>query len=667
MRKKFSDLEWNERKLRNLISELKALRQHMLTVEARFGRSVSELRGSRRRSANNFAHHLALRNHVSSNLQGRLQSLGLSLPDGSEHVIADVERALKILKRLAAASSSPFGGEWFSRSFMKSKKVIEARTRDLLGHKPGERCVRIMVTVPTEAADDPRYVYGLLQHGMDCMRINCAHDKPEVWSKMISNLESARSKTGRHCSILMDIPGPKLRTGRIEPGPQVLKIHPHRNDFGEVTAPARIWITSTDHSDPAPSNADACLAVRGEWLGLAFPGDTIHFEDARGYSRFLRVAATDGRNRWAECVRTAYVVPETELHLNRRDRGAGVDATATVKNIPHREQCVHLRLGDTLILTGGSVQGRPAKYDDQGRVLCPARIGITCPKIFDDVHPGEAIWFDDGKIGGRVRSIQSGEMAVEITHARANGENLRADKGINLPDSDLKLPALMGKDVEILEFIARHADMVGYSFVRDERDFHELQRRLRDAGGGKLGIVLKIETRKALERLPELLLASIQHGRTGVMIARGDLAVECGFEKLAQSQEQILSLSQTAHIPVIWATQVLENLAKKGIPSRAEITDAAMASRAQCVMLNKGPYILPAMQILDRLLRQAEAQPAPSGATLGRWHAAFASDKKGIFLVKSGTPERHPSHELKQAGAVSRDLQVVKTAIASAS
>lgn len=667
MRKKFSDPEWNERQLQNLIDELKVLRKHMLMVEARFGRSVSELRGSRRRSANNFAHHLALRSHVASNLHGRLQSLGLSLPDGSEHVIADVERALKILKRLTARSSSPCEGGWFSRSFTKPKKLIETRTRALLGHKPCERSVRIMVTVPADAAHDPKYVYHLLQHGMDCMRINCAHDKPEVWSKMISNLQNARDKLGRHCSILMDIPGPKLRTGPIEPGPQVLKIHPHRNDFGEVTAPARVWITSADNSDPAPSRADGCLAVRGEWLGLAFPGDTIHFEDARGYSRFLRITATEGRNRWAESMRTAYIVPETELHLNRRDRGAVVDPTATVKNIPHREQCVHLRVGDTLIVTSGSVEGRPAKYDDQGRILCPARIGITCSRIFADVRPGEAIWFDDGRIGGTVRSIQSGQMTVEITHARAEGENLRADKGVNLPDSDLKLPPLMGRDVEILEFIARHADMVGYSFVRDERDFRELQRRLRAAGAGELGVVLKIETRKALERLPELLLASIRHGRTGVMIARGDLAVECGFEKLAQSQEQILSLSQTAHVPVIWATQVLESLAKKGTPSRAEITDAAMASRAQCVMLNKGPYILRAIETLDRLLQQAEAQPAPAGLTLGRWQATFASHNKGIFLVKSGKSELAAADELRPAGAVDGKLQVFKTALAPAS
>jgi len=79
------------------------------------------------------------------------------------------------------------------------------------------------------------------------------------------------------------------------------------------------------------------------------------------------------------------------------------------------------------------------------------------------------------------------------------------------------------------------------------------------------------------------------------MIARGDLLVEIGYERLAEVQEEILWLCEAAHVPVIWATQVLEGLAQKGLPSRAEITDAAMGVRAECVMLNKGPHIIEAV------------------------------------------------------------------------
>ena len=93
----------------------------------------------------------------------------------------------------------------------------------------------------------------------------------------------------------------------------------------------------------------------------------------------------------------------------------------------------------------------------------------------------------------------------------------------------------------------------------------------------------------------------------GVMIARGDLAIECGYERLAEVQEEVLWICEAAHVPVIWATQVLDNLAKLGQPSRAEITDAAMGQRAECVMLNKGPHVLEAVDVLDNILRRMQA------------------------------------------------------------
>jgi pyruvate kinase len=127
---------------------------------------------------------------------------------------------------------------------------------------------------------------------------------------------------------------------------------------------------------------------------------------------------------------------------------------------------------------------------------------------------------------------------------------------------------------------------------------------------------LKIETRRAFENLPELLLAAMRCPRVGVMIARGDLAVECGYERLAEVQEEILWISEAAHVPVIWATQVLEHLAKSGVPSRAEITDAAMGERAECVMLNKGPHIVEAVRVLDNVLRRMEAHQSKKSAKL---------------------------------------------------
>jgi pyruvate kinase len=224
--------------------------------------------------------------------------------------------------------------------------------------------------------------------------------------------------------------------------------------------------------------------------------------------------------------------------------------------------------------------------------------------VIDQVRVGERIWFDDGRIGGVIRRIESSWVDVEVTQARDSGESLVGDKGINLPDTELNLPALTEKDVLDLQVVSTEADMVGLSFVQQPADVHLLREHLRKFARRDIGIVLKIETIKGFENLPELMLAAMIGDSAGVMIARGDLAVECGYERLAEVQEEILWCAEAAHIPVIWATQVLETLAKTGVPSRAEISDAGLGVRAECVMLNKGPYIAAAIQTLDDILRR---------------------------------------------------------------
>jgi pyruvate kinase len=138
--------------------------------------------------------------------------------------------------------------------------------------------------------------------------------------------------------------------------------------------------------------------------------------------------------------------------------------------------------------------------------------------------------------------------------------------------------------------------------------------------------VLKIETRQAFEQLPQLLLTAMRRPKIGVMIARGDLAVECGYERLAELQEEILWLCEAAHLPVIWATQVLEQLAKRGQPSRAEISDAAMSERTECAMLNKGPYIKEAISALDNVLHRMSEHHYKKNALLRSLHSWHLTD-----------------------------------------
>ncbi len=231
-------------------------------------------------------------------------------------------------------------------------------------------------------------------------------------------------------------------------------------------------------------------------------------------------------------------------------------------------------------------------------------ISTTLPEIFDNIKVGNQIFFDDGKIGGLIREVDEREMVVEITQAEIGGSRLMNEKGINLPDTVLTLPSLTDADYGHLPFASKYADIIGYSFVRKQEDVEELQTEMKRLGRLDIGIVLKIETKESFENLPDLLLTAMRSPKVGVMIARGDLAVEIGFERTAEVQEEILWICEAAHVPGIWATQVLEKLAKKGLASRAEITDASMSSRAECVMLNKGPYVVDAVSTLNDILQR---------------------------------------------------------------
>lgn len=343
--------------------------------------------------------------------------------------------------------------------------------------------------------------------------------------------------------------------------------------------------------------------------------------DARGVRRTFTVVDVTDRGSWVEVSKTTYIVPGTLL-CHGREAAKGANRQAPVGSLPAIEAPIVLQQGDLLVLTRELRPGRPATTDNGGRILTPATIGCTIPEVFDDIRSGEAIWFDDGEIGGVIEKVEERQVLVRITQARLKGAKLRADKGINLPDSPLRLAAVTAKDLEDLSFVARHADVVELSFANCAGDVELLQQHLARLGDRPPAIVLKIETRRGFENLPDMLLVAMRSPCCGVMIARGDLAVECGFERLAEVQEEILWICEAAHVPVIWATQVLENLAKVGMPSRAEITDAAMGHRAECVMLNKGPHMLSAVRVLDDILRRMHAHQSKKQSMLRELHLA---------------------------------------------
>ncbi len=584
-----------------LIRKLEALRADLIRLETDASRLFEGVSATYSSSARNLLHYIALRRHDIRELQDQLTVVGLSSLGRSEAcVLASLDAVLRVLRLLGKQPVND--GEMKPPVVVfDGKALLQEHTEALFGQPNSLRRVRIMVTMPGEAAHDYDLVRALLANGMDCLRINCAHDNPDVWSGIIEHLRKAELELGKKCRLLMDVGGPKLRTGELKPGPRVVKCRPERDRLGNVTSPARLWLTPQDEPTRPPANANVSVPLPADWLALLQVGDRLRFRDARHASREMHVVEQIGSGCWAELSRTAYLATGMELCLRR------LDLLATVGELPAQVVPLVLRKGDVLRLTREAVPGEPAESDALGHCKTPAHIACSLPEVFADLQPGERVWLDDGKIGGVIREVNLDEVRIEITHARPGGEKLLADKGINLPDSILKLPALTTQDLEDLTFVATHADMVGMSFVHTAADVTTLQSQLTRLGAEHLGIILKIETKRAFEQLPELLLAAFRSSRVGVMIARGDLAVECGYERLAELQEEILWICEAAHVPVVWATQVLEQLAKEGMPSRAEITDAAMGVRAECVMLNKGPHIVQAVAALDDILHRMEA------------------------------------------------------------
>jgi pyruvate kinase len=460
----------------------------------------------RNASARNLLQYLALRGHDLREVQDRLVELGLSSLGGSEgHVQASVDAVLDALSAIAGRPSQP-PSRVAPIGFARSRDLLAARTAALLGPVPRRRSTQIMVTMPTEAASDPALVREMLLAGMDCMRINCAHDTAREWHAMRDNLRLAEQETRRSARLLVDLPGPKLRT---EP------------------------LASASTSDR-----------KGDYL--------------------------------------------------------------------------RLRRGDRLLLTRAGTA--VASHRTTGQL---AEIGCSLPEAFAATRRGHHIWFDDGKLGGVVESVDRDSIELRIISAGPKGAKLRAGKGINLPDAELEIDLLGSHSTDALGFAAECADIVGLSFVSRAHEVQQVNSYLDKHGRPDIGVILKIEKRRAFEHLPGMLLAALGAQRpAGVMIARGDLAVECGYERLAEVQEEILWLCQAAHVPVIWATQVLDQLAKTGRPSRAEITDAAMGVHAECVMLNKGPRIVEAISVLDDILRRMDRHQRKHRSLLPQLHAS---------------------------------------------
>ena len=600
-----------------LARALEQLREGLVQRAERHGKLLMRLPPERYASGENLLHYLALRDQDLRSLQLRLYRLGLSsLGRAEPHVLASVDAVLSLVRERNPETAGGGNAGRVRQGFDGNRHRLEQNTRNLFGPSPEDRRVYIMVTLPTQAAEDYLLVENLLVSGADCVRINCVHDGPATWKRMIDNVRNAQRSTGRSCRVLMDLAGPKLRTGPMAACPGVVKVRPDRSPLGEVERPAQVWLHPEGDANPEPNTMTACLAVQPGWLAQAREGDRVRFRDARGSKRSWRIRQVTPGGCLAEGRKTAYLVNGLTLRLSRK---GDVDEPETeLASIPAGEAIIRVRTGEALVVSGDGQPGEAELRDQDGKVLRPGRVSLAIPEIYRDARTGEAVHFDDGRISGAIQSVDDDQLTVRVSRVRKPVERLTSDRGVNFPDTELDLEPMGERDLEHLAFVARHADMVGLSFVNSGEDVRALRERLLAMGAGHLALVAKIETRRGFEQLPGILLEALQFPASGVMIARGDLAVECGFEQLAEIQEEIMWFCEAAHVPVIWATQVLESLCKRGLASRAEIADAAMSQAAECVMLNKGPYVDKAVVTLDDILRRMQFHRSKKRARLCR-------------------------------------------------
>lgn len=575
-----------------LRAELLALHDEVVECASRLAPRTPMADANRVKSRDNLYAYVALRRHDLYELQMALAEEGLSsLGRIESQVLSGLRKVLERLGHVAdGAGPSPS-----AVTAAEAAAILEERSRILLGRPRDGRATRIMVTLDGTVLHDPAHIERLLLAGMDTARINCAHDSPAVWKAIIDETRAAELRlaargtpVGRSCHVSMDIAGPKIRTGPLGLEPQAHKVKVHED------AGIRVVLDQAATTSQV-TEREVVLAVRGDApLDDVPAGETLVVRDVRGRLAALRVERSFGGGRISGRLDRKVLI-DVGVRLES-PRGAAWTVTAGVLGPVE----VRLLAGDRLDLYRDPHRiGHPAGKDG------PAGIACTLPDALANVAVGHRVFIDDAKLGFVVESVETDRLVLRTTHPTGDSARLQPGKGLNFPDTLMRLSSITPEDHETLPFLAAHADAVALSFVHQPTDIVELRDALVALGRPQIGIIAKIETREALHNLASLLLVGLQLPSFGVMIARGDLAVEVGFEDLAFVQEDILCLCEAAHVPVIWATQVLETLAHSGLPARAELTDAAAGQRADCVMLNKGPHIVRAVEVLSSLLRVA--------------------------------------------------------------
>ncbi len=317
--------------------------------------------------------------------------------------------------------------------------------------------------------------------------------------------------------------------------------------------------------------------------------------------------ASDSRSTVRELANAGMTVARVNAsHGSREDRAEIID---TIRRV---DEATENPLSAMLDTQGPEV--RTAEVDEpitletgstirfvEGEDATPEEVGLSVS--ISNAEPGDVILLDDGRIETEVEAVEDDAV---VAHVISGGE-LSSRKGVNVPGVELGLNVVTEKDRNDLQLAAeKGADFVAASFVRDANDVYEVSKVLEEFGAD-IPIIAKIERRGAVDNLEEIVDAAY-----GVMVARGDLGVECPMEDVPMIQKRIIRTCQQAGVPVITATEMLDSMVHSRRPTRAEASDVANAvlDGTDAVMLSGetaiGEHPVRVVETMDRIVREVE-------------------------------------------------------------
>lgn len=543
-----------------------------------------------RKSLLNMLHYLKLREVDNTALQDNLSRLGLSSLGRSQgNILHSLDLIVEILSRCNGLDFSRFE----STLSIDEADEIRAKRATIFGGEPKPKKreeTKIMLTLPSEAADDTSMIEEFASAGVGLFRINTAHDDVTAWRIMADKIKELNQNLHpqNRLKIYVDLAGPKIRTGKIRKVPAAVKLDSLEKVY--ITADSKEFVK-------IPSGA-VRLTVDDRFYKKAKKAKKIEVVSKNGKSKALKVVEAPKGYIECELEKKTVIDKDTLLCVGKKDN----TVDTLVLNLPQTVEEIRLFEGDLLFLSLEEIEGHGKIVSKDGSVVSEAAIFCTQKEFVKDAKIGDKVYIDDGKIGLEVIEKKADGLMCKTVQTKAKGESLKEEKGINFPDSNVSVGAITEEDIKNLFSVVEFADIVGVSFAQNRADIERVRGELSALNKEHIAIVAKIETKQAVKNLPCILEALMYHELSGIMLARGDLAIEVGFENMSYLQEEILDLCEAAHTPVIFATQVLENQMKNNLPSRAEITDAAYSQRADCVMLNKGAFAVNTIKKLDFIL-----------------------------------------------------------------